>query len=384
MKYFLLLFAFAITVGAGAQNLVPNPDFEEYYRCPVNFIPYPKLKLVPGWTMPTKGTSDYFNSCGSEEAGVPQNFAGKMKAHSGDGYIGLILRKNFYSNWLKDDRTDDTYREYLMAELTQPLEEGKTYCVKFYYCLALYAEYAVDRIGASFTKERLDMNNDGKLYTAAQINHLPGKLMKNKYRWEMLCGTFVANGGEKYITIGNFSGNEQTLYEQLNTQYLEKKLAQAYYYIDDVSVELIDENCNCECYRDPPVDEVEIPVETGEYDKLQAGDSIVIENIYFENDKDELLPESFEQLDKLLAFMQKSETVKVEISGHTSITGTAEHNLDLSNRRAQSVKIYLVNNGIADERIITVGYGQERPIATNETEEGRASNRRVEMKVLEK
>ena len=84
------------------------------------------------------------------------------------------------------------------------------------------------------------------------------------------------------------------------------------------------------------------------------------------------------------ALLQKNERVVVEIAGHTDSIGSEEYNQGLSERRAESVKDYLVGKGVKAHRLSSKGYGEMRPVASNDTEEGRAENRRVEMVVLDR
>jgi len=90
------------------------------------------------------------------------------------------------------------------------------------------------------------------------------------------------------------------------------------------------------------------------------------------------------ELDKVVIFMEANPSLVVEIGGHTDNTGSQEHNLWLSGKRAGEVTAYLVARGILQERIEYRGYGMDDPVTTNETAEGRAQNRRTELKVLEK
>lgn len=110
------------------------------------------------------------------------------------------------------------------------------------------------------------------------------------------------------------------------------------------------------------------------------GARLVLRNIYFNTGSAELRPESEQELDRLVEIMRNS-TLSVEIGGHTDNTGTASGNQSLSQRRAESVRAYVVEAGIPAARITARGYGQEDPIATNDTEEGRQMNRRVEVKI---
>ncbi len=107
-----------------------------------------------------------------------------------------------------------------------------------------------------------------------------------------------------------------------------------------------------------------------------------LNNINFDYDKSELRPESYPELTRLCNLF-RSEKWRVEISGHTDNVGTPEYNLALSQRRAESVKAFLVSKGISAGRLGTRGYGAEKPVASNETEEGRAQNRRVEIVIQE-
>jgi OmpA-OmpF porin, OOP family len=95
------------------------------------------------------------------------------------------------------------------------------------------------------------------------------------------------------------------------------------------------------------------------------------------------LPSSHPVLDEVVEVMKAHPEIEhVRVGGHTDSTSTPEHNLKLSDDRAASVKQYLVEHGIASERLSSKGYGQTRPIADNGTEEGRAQNRRVEIHIM--
>ncbi len=109
---------------------------------------------------------------------------------------------------------------------------------------------------------------------------------------------------------------------------------------------------------------------------------IKLNNIYFDFDRYELKPESFSELDRLFKFLNDNPEIKIEISAHTDSKGSDEYNLELSQKRAESVVNYLIANGINSDRLIAKGYGESQPIADNETEAGMAQNRRVEMKIV--
>jgi outer membrane protein OmpA-like peptidoglycan-associated protein/tetratricopeptide (TPR) repeat protein len=117
---------------------------------------------------------------------------------------------------------------------------------------------------------------------------------------------------------------------------------------------------------------------------VAVGEKVVLNNIFFDTDKSELLPDSKSELDKLISFLTKNTAMQIEIGGHTDNEGSDAHNLTLSQNRAKSVYDYLITNGIESRRLIYKGYGKTMPVASNETPEGRAKNRRTEFKVLSK
>jgi len=117
---------------------------------------------------------------------------------------------------------------------------------------------------------------------------------------------------------------------------------------------------------------------------VEVGESLTLNNVFFDFAKASLRKESHPALNRLLELFALYPELKVEISGHTDWVGGDDFNKKLSGDRAKSVKDYLVANKIASVQIRTIGYGEEKPVATNETDEGRQLNRRVEFKILEK
>ncbi len=88
------------------------------------------------------------------------------------------------------------------------------------------------------------------------------------------------------------------------------------------------------------------------------------------------------ELDKIVQLLNDNPTLKIQISGHTDNVGKPADNLALSNNRAKTVVSYLINKGISPQRLSYKGFGETQPVADNKTEEGRAKNRRTEMKVI--
>jgi outer membrane protein OmpA-like peptidoglycan-associated protein/tetratricopeptide (TPR) repeat protein len=116
---------------------------------------------------------------------------------------------------------------------------------------------------------------------------------------------------------------------------------------------------------------------------LQVGNSVVLKNIFFETDKSNLKAESEAELQKLKDFLVNNPSLKIEIGGHTDNEGSYEYNQTLSEDRAKAVFEYLTEKGISSERLSFKGYSFDKPLANNETKEGRAKNRRTEFKIIE-
>lgn len=117
-------------------------------------------------------------------------------------------------------------------------------------------------------------------------------------------------------------------------------------------------------------------------EKVVAGSVAVLNNIFFDVDKYELMEKSSPELLKILSFLKENPKIRVEIGGHTDNSGSAAHNRELSEKRARSVYEFMVNHGIEKSRLSLKGYGPDRPLAPNETEEGRQKNRRIEFRIL--
>ncbi len=115
---------------------------------------------------------------------------------------------------------------------------------------------------------------------------------------------------------------------------------------------------------------------------IEANAAIVLKNIFFDPNKYELKPESQVELDKIVQLLKDNPTVKIQINGHTDNSGKAADNITLSGNRARSVTTYLVSNGINAARLSFKGFGDTQPVASNATAEGRAQNRRTELKVI--
>jgi len=119
-----------------------------------------------------------------------------------------------------------------------------------------------------------------------------------------------------------------------------------------------------------------------EISKLEAGSNILLNNILFNRTSYVLLPSSIAPLKQLITVLNQYPNMLIEFSGHTDNVGSAKQNLKLSEERVETVKKYLVDNGINGDRIKTVGYGSKYPISSNDGEQTRKFNRRVEMRII--
>jgi len=122
---------------------------------------------------------------------------------------------------------------------------------------------------------------------------------------------------------------------------------------------------------------VDIPLQP-----IEPNATIVLKNIFFDTKKYDLKTESTSELDKIVVLMRDNPTLTIQINGHTDNVGKADDNMTLSNNRAQSVIKYLASKGVEPSRLSFKGYGATQPVADNATEDGRARNRRTELKVV--
>lgn len=210
-----------------AQNLVPNPSFEEYYMCPDNAMtPGGSINFTVEWSNPcSAGNPDYFHTCATTPSlMVPNNGFGIHSPRTGQAYAGFYT----YGSNIPD------VREYIQVRLKDSLKANYTYCVAFYVSLADDAKYATSKIGANFSTivPTCSTSNEYLLPIIPQIENTASNPLISDQEWMLISGTFVATGGEQYLTIGNFRTDADC-----DTVRLPKSGWNAsYYYIDDISV----------------------------------------------------------------------------------------------------------------------------------------------------
>lgn len=224
MKQPLIIVLTLICSAVFGQNLVPNPSFEEYSDCPDE--PFSQFFLLEGWTNPTSSSPDYFNSCVTNNVpdgfGVPTNYFGFQEARTGNAYVGIRTMQE----------TD--VREYIQIELVNDLLANQAYSVAFFVSNSENSQYASNDIGVYFSSQEVIENSGTYLpYTPHVSNSPSNNGLDNQAAWIEVRKSFVAQGGERFMIIGNFYPDEQTDTVHSNQTWNQLR---SYHYIDDVCV----------------------------------------------------------------------------------------------------------------------------------------------------
>lgn len=360
----VIIFKLVFVLTGYSQNLILNSEFDKYevyYDNNRNIVYHPRnwfynedSKSHPFYFL----TDRYLN----EEIRTKIHPDGKL-IKSGDtlNYIGLRLLPNaqsFYSKLSKSLIKSATYELSIDIKVL-----GSHNCL-------------TDMI-VGFSEHNPDSSVIEKL-----ILKLPDNLSieSEKNGWYNLKTKFKASGREKYLIIGTNDSKNYIKIIKTDSLRFDRRQGSEYgvkrlefrldrfmlkYGIDNVKLY---ESINFEVV----------------FDSLKVNDSFVLDNILFEFEKANLNESSFHTLLKLSDYLETNEKVKIEIQGHTDNVGSKEFNDTLSSERAESVRNYLVENGISENRISFIGFGYDRPISSNDSESGRQLNRRVEIKLIEK
>jgi gliding motility-associated-like protein len=200
-----------------AQNLVPNPSFEDTIYCPNGTNDF---SAVDSWYNATLASPDFYNACAQNGGGVPTNDWGFQYAKDGLAYVGLIT----YG--------PNDYREYIQIKLLEKLEATKTYCWSFWISLLDSVDFASNNLGISLSNtEQVNFTTESILQVQ-NITGLETNIVLDNLNWHQVSGSFIANGNEEFLTIGNFLSNPITNVEQINNNSIGGEFA--YYYIDFV------------------------------------------------------------------------------------------------------------------------------------------------------
>ncbi len=231
----------------GQQNLVPNYSFEQYANCPVLYNAPPPSP----WYNPTNyDLGCYYNACSSSpETGVPYNIGGGgvmggyQYARTGNAYIGLYF---FFDG--------NDMREYVQVQLKKILKPSRRYYAECFVSLTNLAHYGCNNIGMLFTNTAVYVDTinytDGVLPANPQVLNKGNPVITDTLNWVKVSGIFKAQGGEQYLTLGNFKHDSQTTHIQVQpTGYFG-----ASYYVDDVSVYGLDSfNLKADAGRDTTI-----------------------------------------------------------------------------------------------------------------------------------
>jgi OmpA-OmpF porin, OOP family len=236
MKYVTAILFCYSALNVCAQNLVHNESFEGLDSCSAYYQNAGTIQYCSYWFTPYSqpfpnggGSVEVFSECMPDTLFLtPGNLMGYQIPHTGTNYAGLWLSVGF------------NYREYLEGELIVPLQSGKRYCVRFWYSFANNYPMIVDGLGLVFTNDSLTFPLDSlgmviNIPTSVALDS--GTLTFDTTNWILFDKTYVAQGGEKFFTIGNFKTNDETVMAEIGggpLSYL------SYIYLDDVSITLCD------------------------------------------------------------------------------------------------------------------------------------------------
>lgn len=366
---------------AQEENLVPNAGFETIEG---------KLKALgcienaSGWSSPTGARADIFTPTKTVEINTPDNIYGKEDAKEGTNYAGIVA----YSYG------DALARTYLMTKLSTPLKKGMKYCVKFNLSLAEASKYSANQIGVNFSSKPFGTDSKTAIIDKTHVLDPKNKVFSAMYNWEQVCGIYYAEGGEKYITIGNFTSNENTKNEKNKKDPNMKKavIIAAYYYIDDVSVTLITEDAVCDCAVQEEVNQYSSTVYQKVVtinDNMPANEKVDLQKAYFAFGSSKLNPAGTQALDLIATILKADPGMNLEVTGHSdpmedSVGVEKPVYADMANKRINEVIIYLKSKGIAESRIIPNPAGNSMPSEEikelDDEDLKQAKNRRVSFK----
>jgi outer membrane protein OmpA-like peptidoglycan-associated protein len=366
------------------QNLVVNPSFE--IPADSNRLIMPgeyNVSRAKGWTMPTKAQATLYSSIPTIATLNRAMSKWKFMAKDGNNVVGITTYGVIAEN-------KKELREYVQGALNQPLTVGKKYYVT--YNVHFHCE-GTGNIGVYFSTKQLKTDSSSRLPLYPQVNHK--KLIPYGKDWVEVRDSFVAREAYTHFTIGNFFANNETFIESNKLNYHKA-------YLDNIVIEEQQDSKMASKLLDMMVENTtstpsatntqntSTPMNAGSVSSTNTntiptvlkGEILVLDKVWFQFNASDLQTESSAQLNKLVLLMQKRPNMKILVKGHTSSEGGDDYNMKLSETRAQSVKQYLISQGIVSERIASKGFGETQPVATNDTEDGRQRNRRVEFEIM--
>jgi len=334
IKNIILILLLVQTTKLLSQNLVPNHSLEEvkYQSTSMLDTGLEFAKVNKLWKTSNLASTDLI---------TPRFRTAKfdpIPAHSGKNMAGLVIHGDFWA-------------EYLKVQLKDTLQIGTEYYVEFWvaYCRSYKKDEFPRKLNPYFgvwLGDNLFIKDNKIIEKKPQVSVQQPIPLEDK-QWVKVSGSFVAKEEATHLHLGQFNNVDNI-----------KDILIGYYFIDDIRVEKFSDKSK-----------IYTPSEA-------APDGL--DNIYFETDKYDLVGPSFETLNRVVAYLRKNPSLKLQIQGHTDNEGEDYHNQELSENRANSVYQYILNRGVDASRLQFVGYGSGKPVATNSTEDGRQQNRRVE------
>ena len=352
------------------DQLITNPGFERYYFQPIPLVNdgFDQIEtLIPGWYSPDEATPDYYHHFRAVE-GVPPHFQSDDD-HAG-GYIGLMLYLGKGGNRYV---IPPDYTETVQTKLLKPLQKDSIYCLKMSIRLSDNAGYSINKLGALFSEKAVTFQNT-KSFDAPSMVFNHG--LDDQDRWQTLCESYRAAGGERFLSIGRFSSIDHMKRKTFAFRYKSPLNINdaAYYLLDEVALYPVKDQTDCQCETSGDPDKLSMEVDTAEF---TIGNTIILNNILFAFDSDQLDAKSFQELGRLADYLKAFPATQIEITGHTDQVGNDAYNLDLSQKRANAVARWLEENGIDKGRIKAKGAGNQSPIDGSSPRS--AVNRRVEI-----
>ncbi len=375
--------------GQEGENLVPNGSFESKEKTPKRLGSIANAK---GWSSPTGVRADYFVPGKVPDINTPDNKYGTEDAKEGSNYIGLTVFS--YGNKVP--------RSYAMTKLEAPMKKGLKYCVKFNVSLSESSKYASNNIAARFTNKPYNTEAKVPMITKDMdelLMHFDNDLtiQSARYNWSEICGVYTASGGEKYITLGNFLSDEDTKYERMKKDPTSKAkiIVAAYYYIDEISVTLIDEENGekCDCAVEEAGDSYSALIYQRAFninEDMTDEEQIEEHEIFFAFGRNVLSPEGKESLDFIAEKLKANPEMRLEIAGHNNeeedtVGEEKDKYANMDSKRVAAVMQYLVDQGIPAGNMLSSQKGSTEP---HKAEEGvtdeemvQAMSRRVTFKV---
>ncbi len=367
----------ALTVISFAQgNMIQNGSFETINK---------KIKgggmidYATGWSSPTDSKADVFSAkAKSDEYSTPANLYGDTDPLEGSSYAGVIM----YSY------KDDAPRQYLQAQLTEKMKEDKVYCVKMNVMLSMLSKYSSNNLGIYISKKPLTLEDIEAYNIEPQIIHSQNRIFDEQFDWEAICQTYIADGGEEYITIGNFAATDATENEKVKKPkgITGTQARGAYYYIDDVSVMNMAGVESCECELDAGGNAINVvySIETSTDMDSDVSQDIERTRVYFDDGSDVISELAMADIIKITELLREHPKYKVKVIGHTDPVEEAKVTGNVSLNRANAVRDALVANGAAEGKLLVVGVQDFEPITSDATSAGQAQNRRVMFTVISK